>query len=278
MVVDILWKLFRKMLPLNCYEFLKKSRFGRYAEYFSADSFDRINERYRQAISSVEGMVILEVGPGIQFYTALDFLNRGASKVMLVDPVFIQEKYQQILEKNYNEYFSNHKKNYQITTDTIKVYSSWDLLPASLEHTVDAIYSHFVLEHVVDLNDFFRQSYRLLKKRGRCYSMVDLSDHSYQIFDSKPWTMWIYKERILYHLKYSDKINNLLSDRRTWVNRSLFPSYTCFAKDNGFEVCSSTLNMCKKSIIHKDVTAKLPQNYIGDELYVSHFELMLSAK
>jgi SAM-dependent methyltransferase len=212
----------------------------------------------------------------LQFFTALDLLNNGARKVLLVDPVFENKGHLNVLKHHYKEYLNKCRNVHCLNTDKIQVYSSWDFLPAVMNHSIDIIFSHFVLEHVPDLKRYFSQTHKLLIKNGIMFSCVDLTDHTYQIFDSKKWMKWVYRKNMLCHLKYSEKMNRFLSDKRTWVNRLLFPVYVKIADECGFGVVTKKLFFFDKVKIHEDVLKKLPVNYCDEELFVSHFELTLS--
>jgi SAM-dependent methyltransferase len=276
MVGDMFWKLVRKSLSGKLYLAFQKSFLGRFRKYYSFETFKGIAESYFNNVNSLEGKTVLEAGSGLQFFTALQLLSKGAAKVILVDPVFGNRDHLDLLHQHYMEYQSNCEGTPCLNIDNVVVYSSLKLLPSSLDHSIDIICSHFVLEHVTDLKEFFTQSQKLLSKKGLCYSSVDLTDHTYQIFDSRKWTQWLYKKNMLLHLRYSERMNQFLSDRRTWVNRILFPAYIKTANECGFTVTSKKLYPYKSVEIHDDVLKKLPPDYQKEELFVTHFELTLS--
>ena len=70
-----------------------------------------------------------------------------------------------------------------------------------------------MLEHFNDLDSFFRNTSRLLAPQGVSYNFVDLSDHAYHLFDCREWTKWLYRTRMLYHLRYSEWFYNAITDK-----------------------------------------------------------------
>lgn len=273
MVADVLWKLFRKSLPGKAYEKLRESKLLRPCGYHSFRTYQDIAAHYRQQHLECAGKTVLEFGPGFQFYTAFFFLLDGASTVLLVDPVFENKDTEATLKKQFIE-FSKHHTLDENSTSRIGAFASIHAMPGDYDGRIDCVYSHFVLEHLEDLESFFDKAHALLRSGGYCYSFVDLSDHSYHIFDSRKITRWIFRSRMLYHLRYSDEFYRLLSDRRTWQNRRLFPAYSTLAAAKGFRIVSYALHKCKKAKIHRDILKRVPQS-AEDDRYVSHFSLLL---
>lgn len=274
MILDVLWKYFRKSLSNNLYQKLKFSRFGRAKSYYTLPTYTAIFEHYKSNLISFSNKVILELGSGLQFFTAMHFLNNGASRVILVDPIFKNRDVEEILQSHAELFCSELKQKIPIDIKKIEVFDSLESIPVTNNEKVDILCSHFVLEHFQELESYFRESKRLISPEGCCYSFVDLSDHTYHIFNSKKQTANIYKSRIIYHLRYSDEFYRRISDERCWVNRLLFPVYVQLAANYDFKIVNKHLSKCKKTKIHQDVLSKLPYTN-EEELYVSHFSLLL---
>lgn len=263
---DVVWNLFRKYLPDSAYDWGKRSVFGRPGPHFSIDSFRIVADEYASVFLSFDKKNILEVGPGRQFYTGFYFLSRGAKSVSLADPVLAGCTENQ-LEQDRKQFMQRERTH---VGDEIQRYPSMNAIPVSGNGTFDIVCSRFVLEHLRDPEDFFRQSARLLKPGGVCYHFVDLSDHAYHLFDSRPCTRWLYRSRMLHHLRYSDSFFNLITDNRIWVNRLLLPAYRKL-----WERFDLTIRFLKPLFIHsvtihKDVMKKNPTNDKAD-LHISHF-------
>lgn len=276
MIEDVLWKLFRKSLSDNLYETLRVSKFGRPYKYLSLETYHNIYKHYCEHNVNFSDKIVMEIGSGYQYYTAFYFLMAGARQVYLVDPVFhtINEN---IINEQKHEFLKNYPdKNKNIDVNKVTVLSSLSDIPDNKNGTIDVICSHLVLEHIHDLDNYFIQAYKLLQKGGQCYNFVDLTDHTYHIFDSRKLTKWIFNRRMLYHLKYSDRMYSCLSDKRTWVNRLLFPAYLAKAENIGFKDCKQKLFSSSKTKIHTDVLEKMAKTEFNEkQLYISHFSLML---
>jgi hypothetical protein len=105
---DILWKLFRKSLSPGLYEKLRLSVFGRTKKYLSLQTYEDIFKHYTSVKLSFKNKVVIEVGPGLHFFTSFFFLSHGAKKVILVEPAMPPD-YTEIVEENLNK-FCNEKK------------------------------------------------------------------------------------------------------------------------------------------------------------------------
>ena len=276
MVFDVFWNLFRKSLGNNVYTILKSSRFGRPYTYFSLPTFSDIFNRYKNTGISFKGKKILEVGGGNQFFTAFFFLKSGVRSVLFADPVFTSNT-SPVYESQKVEFLAHFKNLTFPEPEPIHTYVSLESIPVSENGACDFICSHFVLEHFRDLDSFFKQTKRLLSANGTCFNVVDLSDHVYQLFNSRKATRWIYQTRLLYHLRYSDRFYNMVTDRRIWVNRLLIPSYRKLARKYDLEISDIEPLYCPETKIHPDL---LKRESIDNEkeLYVSHFSFRLSKK
>lgn len=274
MIFDVFWNLFRKSLGSGIYNALKASPFGRPYTYFSLPTFTDIFEDYKKTGISFEEKKILEVGGGNQFFTSFYFLSSGARSVLLVDPVFTSDA-PAVRSIQKEQFLSHHKERKLPEKESIQTYSSLEVIPESENTSCDFICSHFVLEHFRDLDSFFRQTKRLLSANGTSFNIVDLSDHVYHVFDSRKPTKWLYRTRLLYHLRYSDHFYNAITDNRIWVNRLLLPSYKKLAQKYDLVVSDIEPLYCPKTEIHPDVMKRNTTDN-EKELYVSHFSFRLS--
>ena len=212
----------------------------------------------------------------MQFYTSFFFLLNGAKQIVLVDPVFDPHQTDSIFAAQKDEFIQAYPQSRDIINmRKITIFPSLDSVPVTYDRNVQILCSHFVLEHLKDLDAYFTQARRLLAPNGLCFNYVDVSDHTYHIFYGIPWLRRVYFSRLLYHLRYSDAAFALLNDKRTWVNRILFPEYVQKAGQYDFQIKSKNLQTCPPSPIHKDVLRRLP-SVDENELYVSHFTLLLS--
>jgi len=263
---DVIWNLFRKSLTDSAYDWGKRSVFGRPGHHFSIDTYRIVADEYAAVLLSCHNKNILEVGPGRQFYTGFYFLSRGAKSVSLADPVFDGCPENQL--EHDRKQFMLRERTY--VGGEIQRYPSMNAIPVSENGTFDIVCSRFALEHIRDAEDFFRQSARLLKPGGICYHFVDLSDHAYHLFDSRPCTRWLYRSRMLYHLRYSDTFFNLITDKRIWVNRLLLPAYRGLWGKYNLTVQFLKPHFFNTVTIHRDVLEKNPTNDRAD-LSISHF-------
>lgn len=271
-LIDILWNLFRKSLSKELYSKLKKGPFGRPYNYYTISTYSDIFNHYKSAGLEFNSKNVLEIGPGAQYYTSYFFLSAGAKSVSLVDPVFNADS---LTSRQLQlTVFLEHMNMKSIDETNIQCYDSLESISSLFDNSFDIICSHFVLEHFDNLESFFKNTKRLLKPNGLCYSYVDLSDHVYHVFNSRPWTKWIYRTRMLYHLRYSDYLYNFITDKRIWVNRLLLPAYKSLSNKYSLQIIDTKPSLYHRVKIHKDV---LTRNHTSNqsEFYITHFGLLL---
>lgn len=272
-LLDIPYKLSRKLLSNNFYLKFKKI-FGREKKYCKASTYQDIFRHYSEHIPDPKDKLVLEIGCGVQLYTSIQFLSKGAGQVLLVEPKL------SLSEELFSTNLTNFIKetNYpdiqqKISLSNILSFKELDSIPKEYDGKIDIICSHFVLEHFDDLESYFRNIARLLSKDGTAYSFVDLSDHSFHLFDAIPALKWIYQKYPLNHLRYSDAFFNFVNDKRIAVNRILLPQYFEYSRQYGlnYSVETRTANRC---YIHADVL-KQSNAHLSDDVFVSHFGLNL---
>lgn len=272
--LDIFWNLFRKSLGNNLYRKLKKSPLGRPYDYYSLSTYKSIFDHYKSQGFDFKSKRILEVGCGEQFYTAFFFISNGAKSVTLVDPV-LNEQSNAIKMSQFGEYKDSYTDTPVSVNAEIEHFNSLDSIPSQKNEKYDIICSHFVLEHFRDLDSFFSNTSRLLAHQGLSYNFVDLSNHAYHLFDSRNWTKWLYRSRMLSHLKYSEWFYDAITDKRIWVNRLLVPAYRSLAKKYCLRVLRLDSHLCKSPKIHNDVLYKSQIQSNSEELNVTHFSMLL---
>jgi SAM-dependent methyltransferase len=254
MIFDIAMKLARKTMRPGLYDKISYDLLGRRRHYERMGTYSAIHRHYLEKGLEFRGKSVIEVGAGLQYFTALFFLADGAAKVTLVEPKlrFSRETMLGFL-KEFNAQ-SDKKLKAEDLDDRISCYQDLSEIPREKDRAADLICSFTVLEHVRDLPGFFRESARLLKPGGRAYHMIDLSDHTYQVFARFPWASGLNDARALYHLRYSPRMFGLLNDPKCYMNRALMPTYLDLAKANGFRVVSAVTNPYAGQVkIHPDL-------------------------
>jgi len=258
-VDDILWKLFRKSLSPSLYEKIRLGAFGRPDKYCSIKTYEAIFNNYSAHGLNFKDKIVVEIGPGLQFYTSFFFLTHGAKKVLLVEPS-MPPNYEEIANEHHKEFYKEKKVDNEIDLKNIECFKSLYDIPVFLNNKIDCICSNFVLEHFTDLNEYFFNTARLLTNSGIAYAHVDFTDHTYHIFDSRKSTRWLFERRKLYHLQYSNKMYNLVSDTRTKSNRVLFPMYRKLAMLNSLNIDNVKFVQYRKSKISHDLLTDLQCN------------------
>ena len=272
---DIVWNLFRKVLSNSLYRKLKSGPLGRPGIYFSLPTFKAVFERYRSSGYDFTGKNVLEVGSGNQFYTACFFLAAGARSVTLADPVFSIEEDDATRQAHIRSFTDTVGSHHPPDTAAINCSSSLEALRFRDTGCFDFIGSHFVLEHFARLETYFEHIGALLAPDGISLNYVDLSDHAYHVFDSRPLTRQLYRKRPLFHLRYSDIWYNTITDPRIWVNRALLPTYRELAHRYRFHIRKLNRTFCSPAEIHPDVIAKSRVIRVTD-LYITHFSILLA--
>ena len=269
-MIDIIYKLSRKALKPGLYKRFSRSFFGRTTAYHKPETYLHIYDHYRDEGLVFENRVVLEIGPGNQFFTALCYLAEGARQVILVDPSITPESFSQ----NIQAFNKTTGKNLSASLESrVSCYPDLQFVPDSWNAGIDLICSHQVLEHFSELESFFVHNQRLLASSGISYNRVDLSDHTYHIFDRFRFTHSINRERALFHLRYSKKIFDLLNDQKCFMNRILLPTYLDLAKKYGLGVKKLRTYRYKQIPVHPELLS----GSLDPELYyVSGFSLTLT--
>ncbi|HKP95103.1 MAG TPA: methyltransferase domain-containing protein [Fibrobacteria bacterium] len=239
MLFDIAMKLARKSLGSGLYDRISYNWLGRRRHYERLETYSAIHRHYLEQGLDFRGKTVLEVGAGLQYFTALYMLAGGAAKVILVEPklTYTRETLLRFLAE-FNEGSPKPLRAEDVESQ-IACYQDLSAIPAEGPGVADLMCSFTVLEHVRDLPGFFSLSARLLKPGGRAYHLVDLSDHTYQVFARFRMLSGLNSARALYHLRYSKRMFDLLNDPKCYMNRALMPDYLRLAAANGFRIVSA---------------------------------------
>jgi len=227
---------------------------------------------------------IFEIGTGNNFLIALQFLSKGAKKVVNLDRFncLDENKFNQKLYfKFWNSLDKDEKetllkkiiiRNKQIHIKEqyfqyITGYSLEDINKISLDK-FDLIISNAVLEHTSDLNKCFKNMKKLSKKNGKLTHIVDLKNHNR--FD---------KIHPLYFLTFSDWFWNLMSSNLGSPNRERFNKYESLFKKYNLKV----LRILKRNFEHNNsffysIRSKLNKRFknLDDEtLKINGFKVVL---
>lgn len=279
-MIDILYKYLRKKLSSNVYRAIQYSPFGRAKNWEQIETYRNIFLKYKsEAGDGFKNRIVLEVGSGNQIFTALFFLLAGAKKVLLVDPKIKISS--EMIKSSINE-LKSFSHEYSVFEDNLKerllTFTEMNIIPDEYNSSIDNVFSHLVLEHFDNLPTYFQNTSRLISENGFSYNIVDLSDHTYHIFDKYKMTKSILRKRALFHLRYSDKNFRRINDSRCYMNRLLLPVYYELAEENNLEV--KLLDKSRyfgATKIHNDVLSKF-QSRNPDDIYITSFRILLRGK
>jgi len=250
MLEDVAYKLSRKLLPESLYRRASRSFLGRDKAWRRIETYAATFEFYRGQASGYSGRIVAEVGCGNQYFTALMFLADGASQVLLIEPSF--EPGAAKLAEELRGYNLKSGKSVRIEDVQARIHCYRDLseVPPEFDARVDLAFSYLVLEHFSDLESFFRHTARLLKAKGSSINFVDLSDHTYHLLAKYGFSRDLAVRRFLYHLRYSDRLFNLLNDPKCYMNRVLLPAYLDLAGKYRLRVAKLEKRIDEAAVLH----------------------------
>lgn len=275
-MLDNIWKLFRKNLNSTFYSSLKKN-LGREKQWMTLNTYEKIFNKYSEVIQcDFKQKKIVEFGCGKQFFTSFFFLNKGAQDVLLIEPAWaIDEDFNQILKSQHAEYFDQYgglplnkvKPHIQIVRSAKEIVEQF-------QNQYHYSFSHLVLEHVSSLEEFYEyQSQLLLPNGGYSWNLVDLSDHTYHVFDKFNFTRPILMNNLLKHLKYSKAKWAKYNDPKCFMNRFLLPYYKEVAAKYPLDAKFSHLGHYPPIKIHSDL---IQSELKADDYFISGFVLELT--
>lgn len=254
MIFDIVMKLARKSMGSELYNRISYDWLGRRRNYERFETYSAIHRHYLDQGISFRGKRVVEVGTGLQYFTALHFLADGAARVDLVEPKL---EFSRSTLMDFLEAFnvrSQVKLRAEDVEGRIRCFNDLSQIPPETGEGADLICSFTVLEHVRDLPGFFALCAKILKPGGVAYHMIDLSDHTYQVFARFPVLTRLNSARALYHLRYSPRMFDRLNDPKCYMNRVLMPDYLDLSLRNGFKIVSAVPNPYPGKVrIHPDL-------------------------
>lgn len=272
---DIPYKLLRKALPMRLYQALRKTPLGRAKIWERAQTYRDIAQFYQDYLpSSLEGKVVLELGCGVQPFTALHLLGQGAQHVICLEPKFAQIPSFEFADVVQLELQA--QPELKLTANSFAERSTFcanlDGLPSQWLGRIDVVLSHLVLEHVSDMNGLWNQMRPYLSSNVQLLHRVDPSDHTYHAIVRLPVLKNIWKGRELCHLQYSQTLYNWLDDPKCNMNRLLLPHYRSLARSHGYTTEVLRVFEAKKVDIHADVLSGCEST--ESEVYLTDFVLL----
>ena len=276
MIFDVAYKFARKSLSQSLYDFISFDLLRRRTRYERWETYRDIIAHYRSRNLDFQGRAVAEIGCGRQYYTALGFLAAGAARVHMVEPKLAFSP--DILAQHLRTF--NDRMGTSLDLEAMKAritcHPDTSAFPPAMDAGIDLICSFTVLEHVRDLASFFADTARLLRAGGLAYHMVDVSDHTYQVFAR--WSLGgkLNHYRALYHLRYSPRFYRFLNDEKCHMNRELLPAYLKLAEENRLEVLElETAPYAEPVSIHPGVLERAGAHPDPGHLHVTSFSLKL---
>lgn len=188
-------------------------------QYF-LNTFQEIQKIFKAQKIDYTNKTMLELGPGNNQILGLCFLLNGASDYIGIDKFpriskTIQED-KAFIEKAFDKKLTN--TNYSFLKN-----SATNMCDIK-SNSIDIILSVSVLEHIDNIEDHFKEAFRVLKEGGIYYASVDLRDH------------FNFKYPFLF-LKYSNFIyeNFLSCPGYSYTNRLRHDAYLKIIAKSGFK-------------------------------------------
>jgi len=192
--------------------------------------------------ANLEGMKVLEIGPGENLGLALKLIANGVSKVVCVD------KFNSLTDGNSQRKIYNHiinnltEKQKTLSEQALKIsnddcifnadhieYNNCSVvdLVKKYENTFDLVISRAVLEHIHNIGDVLEATNKLLTNGGLAIHEVDFRDHGM-------FTMYGLHELAMY--KIDDLTWEKMSSNIGAPNRKTVNYYINFYKNNSYDV------------------------------------------
>jgi SAM-dependent methyltransferase len=217
------------------------------------------------------GKTVLEVGPGNQLFTAFHYLEEGAGRVLVADPKVDPGS----LARQLSRFNARSETPLAVNAASrIEFFRDVSEVPAAYDGRIDLICSHNVLEHIEDLESFYRDNARLLAPNGEAWHRVDVSDHTYHLFSRFPPLRALGHRRSLYHLRYSERAFRTLGDAKTYMNRRLLPLHREWIRKADLRISGLSTTPFPPVPIHPDLL-KGVSPVSPDDLYLTDFLVKL---
>jgi SAM-dependent methyltransferase len=279
---DFCYKLARKSTPRFFYEVFRSSYFGRRKFLENIDIYREHFLKYQEvAQTGFTNKIVLEVGSGDQIFTALFFLNQGCRRVIIVDPkIEIIDNAERLASAI--SVFKAACPQFSMSESEVKerilTEKNCCKIADSFNNGIDFIFSHTVLEHFQDLDEFYSNVRRLLAQDGVSFNKVDLSDHTYHIFSRFKFSHPLARWGRLSHLRYSDKTFALLNDPKCYMNRKPLPLYCQKAKAYNLKCRITEKELFDRAVkVHKDVVKELDA-FDKEDINVLQFWMFLEKR
>lgn len=255
-MLDLAYKFSRRIIPYWLYTILSKTPLRRTAAFDNNSAYEKIFLLYKSSLNiNFNHCVVLEIGGGNQTYTASRFLEDGAKTVLLAEPRI--------------------NKSTGVGDKRILLFNDINEIPEAYYSKIDIIVSHQVLEHVSQIDLLLKKMAQLLSAKGRSFNRVDLSDHTYHIFDKFSALKWMVKKYCLRHLKYSDSVFSILNDPKCFMNRTPLPAFRKLFKASGFTAEIINTSKSGSSRINNDIISRYEIDVNDPELCVTSFDVLL---
>jgi hypothetical protein len=221
------------------------------------DHFQHINSVLEKNNFSLSNKTCLEIGPGNSLLFSLQALISGAKKIYLVDKYvrFTNSPKQtdffskeiSFLKNKFPDKNLEYLDNYQIGKDEISLISN-DLYNATIQESIDFVYSKCVFEHIKEIGKNIEKLSELMPKGSIMWHRIDFSDHYHS---SYPFLFLKYSKNTWE--KYCSRVGI------SYTNRLRYSDFENLFESNGFEI----LNV---EIIKKDI----PKDLVISEEFVNY--------
>ncbi len=199
------------------YKFLLK--YGKYLPYFKVninqEGASQLVDRYVELLKThsadffkLKDVRILEIGAGTTNTVGLLLAQKLGSKVDVCDPFVI---FDQIANKK-------NITHYGISDSAVSLVKRID---KPVEKEYDLIISNSVLEHVEDIDTFFKEMKQSLSANGKMLHIIDYQDHFFKypyfflMFSKKTWNTWL-NPGDLYRWRLDDHLEAALKSKLTF--------------------------------------------------------------
>jgi len=224
--------------------------------------------------NSLQGKIILELGPGDSIASAIIARAYGARAILVDAGAFVRSDiapYLDLARALVQAGLTPPDLTNCSTINDILVRCDAQYMTGGLESlrqlpaaTVDIIFSHAVLEHVRrnQFLDTMRECRRLLKPDGVCSHQVDLSDHL---------------GGALNNLRFSEAVweSALFTKSGFYTNRIQFSAMLDYCRQAGFQVQVGEVRRWETLPTRRNKLAKEFRVLAEDELRVSGFGVIL---
>lgn len=184
--------------------------------------------------------VVAEIGPGDSVGSGICALLEGAEKYLAFDainhtnPTFDISMLEDLVELFYKNSLNHlQEKIVDLKKDLgtsnhlrtrIKYFSPWWEFDEIEDNKIDFVFSTAVMEHIDDIDSFYRKVYGFLKPGGLISSLIDYSAHEF----SEKW---------FEHYYYGDKFwKFLMHGRKYIINRRTHTEHLLSMKNSGFTI------------------------------------------